>query len=340
MTQPDSVTAEKAADAHSIAHGAPRLQASRGAFLFERSLTMTTEIQIVSKDDLQGLAVEIRQEHDLCRKAISEALQHAINAGELLLKAKTLTPHGTWSDWVRDNCEFSERTAQAYMRVARGLPVLEAKAQRVADLSFRDALMLLSEPEQTEYDVHELGQIFPMMTESEFSALVEDIRERGLLHPITLYEGKILDGKCRYEACKVAGVRPTFNQFPEDYPGSGDAFDFVMSCNLHRQSISEDQRAAMAVIFLKRKEELAQHEAIIECGLNELLKQSFATQSWADLTIDKFMSRGLRISLTGVEQFPDDPPMTIEEWGECLLAFRIMLNSVGVDRPPDKGVRR
>ncbi len=107
---------------------------------------MTTEIQIVGKDDLQSLAGEIRREHDLCRKALSDGLQHAINAGEFLLKAKTLTPRGTWSTWVRDHCKFSERTAQAYMRVARGLPILEAKAQHVADLSFREAVALLQEP--------------------------------------------------------------------------------------------------------------------------------------------------------------------------------------------------
>jgi len=105
---------------------------------------MTTKIQVI-KDDLQSIAVDIRLEHDLCRKSIAEGLQHAINAGELLLRAKELCPHGTWGAWLRDNCNVSERTAQTYMRVARGLPVLEAKAQRVADLSLRDAVEILEE---------------------------------------------------------------------------------------------------------------------------------------------------------------------------------------------------
>jgi hypothetical protein len=47
----------------------------------------------------------------------------------------------------RHNVRFSIRTAQAYMRVAERWPELEAKAQPVALLTFKDALAFLSEPE-------------------------------------------------------------------------------------------------------------------------------------------------------------------------------------------------
>ena len=46
----------------------------------------------------------------------------------------------------------------------------------------------------TNYAPHELALVFPPMTESEFAAFKEDIREHGQHEPITLYEGKILDG--------------------------------------------------------------------------------------------------------------------------------------------------
>ena len=72
-------------------------------------------------------------------------MQHALNAGDLLLKAKKKVAHGGWLDWLKENCHFSERTAQGYMRLSRELPQLEdSKAQRVADLPLRDALVLLS----------------------------------------------------------------------------------------------------------------------------------------------------------------------------------------------------
>jgi hypothetical protein len=46
----------------------------------------------------------------------------------------------------------------------------------------------------TSYQAHELALVFPPMTEPEFAAFKEDIREHGQREAITLYEGKILDG--------------------------------------------------------------------------------------------------------------------------------------------------
>lgn len=77
--------------------------------------------------------------------ALKDGLKHAIAAGQLLVEAKAQLNHGQWSPWLAEHCSISERTAQSYMRLARSLGNLEAvKAQRVADLSFRDALRSLA----------------------------------------------------------------------------------------------------------------------------------------------------------------------------------------------------
>jgi len=92
-------------------------------------------------NSLADLAARIKAEHE----AVGEAMKHAIAAGELLIEAKDKLPHGKWLPWLEANCEMSERTAQAYMRIARELTKIEpAKAQRVADLSVRDALRSFS----------------------------------------------------------------------------------------------------------------------------------------------------------------------------------------------------
>lgn len=44
---------------------------------------------------------------------------------------------------------------------------------------------------------HPYADIFPMMSDVEFAALCEDIKENGLRNPI-------LDGRNRWRACQVA----------------------------------------------------------------------------------------------------------------------------------------
>lgn len=90
-------------------------------------------------------------------------------------------------------------------------------------------------------DVHELCKLFPVMGGDQFNALVEDIRTNGLLSPVVLYEGKILDGRHRYKACVNLGIEPD----TEEYEGE-DPLAFVISHNLSRRHLDESQRALIA----------------------------------------------------------------------------------------------
>lgn len=93
----------------------------------------------------------------------------------------------------------------------------------------------------SDYEYHELANIFPLLEGSEFEELVDDIRENGLRQPVTLYEGKILDGRNRYRACKEAGVEPVCHTYTGD-----DAAGYVVSLNIMRRHLSESQRAIAA----------------------------------------------------------------------------------------------
>jgi hypothetical protein len=61
---------------------------------------------------------------------------------------------------------------------------------------------------------HSFANIFPILdpTSVEFMALVDDIKENDLREPITLYEGKVLDGRNRYLALHNSG-----REIKEDY---------------------------------------------------------------------------------------------------------------------------
>jgi len=91
---------------------------------------------------------------------------------------------------------------------------------------------------------HKLANLFPMLQDTEFQALVEDIRQNGQLHPIVLWESQILDGRNRWRACEKLNIEPKYTTFD-----GSDPFAFVVSLNLHRRHLSSSQRAAIALRF-------------------------------------------------------------------------------------------
>ncbi len=101
------------------------------------------------------------------------------------------------------------------------------------------------------------------MVREEFKALVEDIKKKGLILPIILYDGKIVDGKNRYRACLKINVAPMFMV----YKGKLSAIDLVTSLNSIRRSDSPAKKAEIAVRimkFLEDEEEEAKFEKALE----------------------------------------------------------------------------
>ena len=101
-----------------------------------------------------------------------------------------------------------------------------------------------------DYEFHELANIFPAMSEGDFSTLVEQIRKNGQRHPIVLCEGKILDGRHRYRACLQLGITPKFVELG----GSDESkLEFVIDNNLAHRHLTESQRAIVGAEIASRK---------------------------------------------------------------------------------------
>ena len=63
------------------------------------------------------------------------------------------------------------------------------------------------------YERHQLSASWPDMAEEDFVALKDSISYSGLIEPITLFEGQILDGWHRYSACIQTETAPKFEEF-------------------------------------------------------------------------------------------------------------------------------
>src|SRR5262252_3972722 len=103
------------------------------------------------------------------------------------------------------------------------------------------------------YPVHRLANIFPLLPRRRLETLAANIREKGLIDPITLgrwRDGRrttegILDGRNRELACEIAGVEARYVHYEGD-----DIAGFIVSRNISRRDLSKGQQAmAMAMIY-------------------------------------------------------------------------------------------
>ncbi len=116
---------------------------------------------------------------------------------------------------------------------------------------------------------HPLADIFPLIEGSDFEDLVADIRVHGLRDKIVLHDKQILDGRNRYRASVAAGVlsqsldtltAPMLKYFHVYAPaGKGAAthqelLDFVISKNLKRRQLNDDQRRMVAARLANLKQ--------------------------------------------------------------------------------------
>lgn len=127
----------------------------------------------ISELKLPTLADEVNAAHRLHVESSATAIAAAIQAGELLIKAKAEVRHGKWSAWIRDNCDFEMRTAQKYMQAAKYRKWIEWRIENApagAHLGLNDCLKLLSQAlkanKPTEKGVETYGIAVPDVDEA------------------------------------------------------------------------------------------------------------------------------------------------------------------------------
>lgn len=108
----------------------------------------------------------------------NETTKNCIEIGKRLLYAKDLLQHGEWLSWLKEKVDFSERTAQRFMTVAKEFP-------NTTTLSFSKLLLLLYIP--TDERAEFINKSFAINVTTK---TVNEMTTRELSNVVKIYKPK------------------------------------------------------------------------------------------------------------------------------------------------------
>lgn len=120
------------------------------------------------------IAAEIRSIDQQARQYV---LQSAIEIGSRLVEAKELVAHGEWGDWLKANVNYSQSTANNFMRVSAEY----TNSHALANLSYTQAVALLAVPADERVTFVEENQASEMSTRELQAAIKEKQETERLL---------------------------------------------------------------------------------------------------------------------------------------------------------------
>ena len=121
---------------------------------------MRTSSTTVDAGRLKLLAEKVNREHRQAQRAAGQAVKHAVEAGELLLKAKEAVGHGGFTKWIEENFEGTQRHATRYMRLATAADQKRIDPAEHSSLTEAESLLRDqdAEPTSEEYEPEVEGE--------------------------------------------------------------------------------------------------------------------------------------------------------------------------------------
>ena len=118
---------------------------------------------------------------------------------------------------------------------------------------------------------HPLANMFPMIEGNAFEELKRDIAAQGILEPIRLYQGMILDGRNRYAAAKACGHEFSVDDFVQWEGTLAEAEAWVISTNLHRRHLSAKQKQEMVRDRIRKTPEMSNRQIAKLLGVSHTM---------------------------------------------------------------------
>jgi len=87
---------------------------------------------------------KINDEHAQLISCAVRGAQHALNVGQLLMKAKDKVAYGSWEEWVGNHCNFTPRMDRIYRKLAYDFAELGLR-KCTSELSLTAAIKMIEE---------------------------------------------------------------------------------------------------------------------------------------------------------------------------------------------------
>ena len=189
---------------------------------------------------VETVTLEIRT---LQRQSQQVVLGYAIEIGRRLEEVKAMLPHGQWGDYLKHEVEYSQSTAQNFMRIFRGYGASQqslfggvANSQALGNLTYTKALQLLAIPDAEDRErfaiendvehmsVRELNEALKARDEAEEKAAAAQ-DEAGRLEKRVLHLQEEIAGQAQVYEAKLTSAGVEAEQARAAAKAAQDALD-------------------------------------------------------------------------------------------------------------------
>ena len=244
-------------------------------------------LQVVSRD-IDTITGEIKE---IQSRAQSLAVMYAVEIGRRLKEAKEILPHGEWGKWLSERVEFTQRTAQNFMKICdeyggESSPsyLLISNTKHVSHLPYSKALQLLAVPAEEREEFVQENDVHSMSREELDRAIKErdEAREeaRRAQEAVAAGQKAVEDANALREESLQATAR---------------AQELVEAAEKRAKESAEEAEAAKAAA--KQKQERAIHNAV-----NRALKEQADTLAKTTEDLNKARERLAELEADNAEK--------------------------------------
>ncbi len=147
---------------------------------------------------------------------------------------------------------------------------------------------------------HSLSEIFPLIEGDEFDGFVDTFKKQGLLQPIVLHQGKILEGRNRYRAGKKLGHKFSANDFTELPPGR-DPHEFVIAANVQRRHLTTEQKRALVIKLIRERPKESDRKIALLIGVSNKTVSTYRKE--LEEAVEKFVEAWDRLDPVQRKEF-------------------------------------